>query len=280
MRLYDARRGEEVAVLNLRPAIAQNVFFDATSTAILYSTFGQGTFRRVLCPTNNQTASSSFHWGNEELIAAHPQAIIWSTVQGGTNWVCHTYTNVEIWPQHDPSQAHRIPAHGRLENVTTSQDAKWVAVSEPAQNRVAIREVASGRTLTNLPARMPDRVWFSPDSSWLVASVVSGYTTWETGSWRPGASWDARLESADPGEVTFSEDSRLIAARQERETFRLLTFPECREWVTLKPPLVVPVRNACLSSDGNRLWLLAAGCRVFEWNLAELRSELAKLGLQ
>ena len=42
---------------------------------------------------------------------------------------------------------------------------------------------------------------------------------------------------------------------------------------------MVPVRSACLNGDGTRLWLLAAGYRVFEWNLAELRAELGKIGL-
>ena len=59
----------------------------------------------------------------------------------------------------------------------------------------------------------------------------------------------------------------------------MLTFPDCKELVTLKPPLVISFRSACLSADGRRLWLLGSGYRLFEWNLAQLRSELAKLGL-
>jgi hypothetical protein len=49
--------------------------------------------------------------------------------------------------------------------------------------------------------------------------------------------------------------------------------------VTLKPQTVVPLRSACLSPDGSRLWLLGPGYRLFEWNLGRLRVELAKLGL-
>ena len=59
----------------------------------------------------------------------------------------------------------------------------------------------------------------------------------------------------------------------------MLSFPDCRELVTLKPPLVVAVKSACLNADGSRLWLLAGGYRVFEWDLATLRQELAKIGL-
>jgi hypothetical protein len=109
--------------------------------------------------------------------------------------------------------------------------------------------------------------------------MESGYCTWSTASWERGASWEARLDSGDPGELSFADDSKLLAAREERETFRLLSFPDCRELVTLKPPLVVPVQSVCLAGDGSRLWLLASGYRLFEWNLTRLRAELAKLGL-
>jgi hypothetical protein len=144
---------------------------------------------------------------------------------------------------------------------------------------VDIWDFSTGQALTNLVARNPGHLWFSPDSQWLVASVEQGYASWQTGSWKSGGTWQAHLDSGDPGEVAFSDDSRFLVARQERHIFRLLSFPACRELVTLKPPLVVPVRSACLNGDASRLWLLAAGYRVFEWNLTELHKELVKLGL-
>jgi hypothetical protein len=109
--------------------------------------------------------------------------------------------------------------------------------------------------------------------------VETGYRTWTTGTWHEGASWEARLDSGDRGELTFSNDSRLVAARQERGTFVLLSFPACRELVTLKPPLLLPVRSARLRGDGARLWLLTSTFRVFEWDIEALRAELGKMGL-
>jgi hypothetical protein len=144
---------------------------------------------------------------------------------------------------------------------------------------VTICDCQTGQATTNLSARGIDQIWFSPDSRWLVASVESGYCTWETQSWKPGASWAAHLDSGNPGEIGFSDDGRLMAARQEREVFRLLSFPDCKELVTLKPPLVVSIRNVCLSADGRRLWLLGSGYRLFEWNLGQLKMELAKMDL-
>ena len=34
-----------------------------------------------------------------------------------------------------------------------------------------------------------------------------------------------------------------------------------------------------VSQDGQRVWLLGTGHRVYEWNIPALRLELAKLGL-
>jgi WD40 repeat protein len=172
-----------------------------------------------------------------------------------------------------------LPVRAPLEQLAASQDGRWLAAPDYAKATIAVWDAETGHSVTNIPAPGIDQVWFSPNSQWLVASVENAYSTWETGAWRSGRSWPAHLDSGDPGELAFSDDSRLVVARQERETFRLMTFPECRELVTLKPPLVVPMRSACFSPDGSRVWLLAAGYRLFEWNLGQLRTELAKLGL-
>jgi len=287
VRLYDIRRGEQVAMLD-PSASEQQAFFESNAPAILYSRLGRGIYRRQFaCTTNSGTGSLAIEWGDEQLINTHPGAIIWNTVEGGRTWVRHGNGGVELWPNHDPSQARRVEAPigplgvalPGLKSVTTSQNGRWVARADKSRNRVTVWDVATSQVLTNLPARSPDRLWFSLDSQWLVASVESGYCTWSTDNWQPGACWEARLDSGDPGEVSFSQDGHFLIARQEREIFRLFSFPDCHELVTLKPPLVVPVRSACLNADGTRLWLLAAGYRVFEWNLAELRAELGKIGL-
>ena len=79
--------------------------------------------------------------------------------------------------------------------------------------------------------------------------------------------------------MLLAEVAAQACCSEHREVFRLLTFPDCEELITLKPPLVVPMRSACFSPDGKRLWLIAANYRLFEWNFGQLRTELARLGL-
>jgi hypothetical protein len=280
LRLYDTGRGEEVGILNLPFATAKQAFFENDGSAVFYSCLGKGIYRRDFAGfTNALDGSVSVRWGEEKQVARHPNAIIWNSIEAGETWVRHGTDGVELWPHRDPGQARKLEVRAPLKSLATSQNARWAAAPNGAGRGVTVWDCETGRVVTNLPARVPDQVWFSPDSRWLVASVAGGYDTWETGSWKRGARSEARLDSGDPGEVTFSANSRLIAVRQEREIFRLMSFPDCRELVTLKPPLVVPVRSSCLSPDGTRLWLLAPGYRLFEWNLAGLRAELAKLDL-
>jgi serine/threonine protein kinase/WD40 repeat protein len=294
IRLYDIARAEEIGLLPPSCTTTRQVFFEnlemagistasdsgPLSGALLYSIFGKGIYRRTFSLANGRNeVGRSCEWGPEKLVANHTNAIIWNAVEGGRTWMRHGSNGVEIWPERDPSQARRLAIRAPLEKLATSQDGRWAAAPDYAKQKVTICDCRSGQVTTNLPARGIDEIWFSPDSRWLVASLESGYRTWETEGWKPGASWAAHLDSGNPGEIAFSDDGRLVAARQEREVFRLLSFPDCKELVTLKPPLVVSFRSACLSADGRRLWLLGSGYRLFEWDLGKLRVELAKMGL-
>jgi len=279
VRIYDTKAGEEIGVLDVTAGLSKCAFFEGDGSAVLYSCFGKAIYRRSFVSVTNDDGRMRIQWGEEQQIAIHPDAIIGSEVEARHTWVRHGKDGIELWQERDPARVRRIPARGGLLTIAASEDARWVAGADKEAERITIWESLTGQIVTNLPCRSPEHVWFSPDSCGLVASVEGGYRTWRVETWNPGPEWEARLDSGDRGEVKFSADSRLVAARIERETFRLLSFPDCRELVTLKPPLVVPVRSACLSGDGSRLWLVCAGYRVFEWNLTNLRRELGKLSL-
>ncbi len=278
LRVFDTARAAEIGLLDWPSSSIKNAFFDPDCSAIFYSLFDKGIYSRAFTCVTNANQTLDFQWGEEQLIANHSKALIWSVVESGQTWVRQGNGTVELWPGRNAKRTRRlhIPASGTLE---ISQNTRWAAVVDSTNRNVTIWDCATDQVITNLPAHGPEQVWFSPDSRWLVAAVESGYCTWQTESWKPGGSWTAHLDSGDPGEISFSDDSRLVVARQEREIFQLLSFPDCHELVTLRPPLVFHIHSACLGGDGRCLWLLAPGYRVFEWNLGELRTELAKLGL-
>lgn len=279
LRLYDTRTGCELAGLNQAvPETAQSAFVDSEDSALYYSVHGKGIYRRGL-HLEPDAAATNLVCGGAEVVIPDPKVEFVQPVESGRCWVRYGDDGLMVLPQRDPHKARLIPVHGFPPRVSTSPDGKWTASADSGRNLIVVWDAARAQVCTNLTAHEPERVWFSPDGAWLMASIAGGYSTWSTATWKPGASWEAHLDSGDPGEVSFSRDGKLLAARQEREVFRLLSFPDCQELVTLKPPLMVPVHNACLSADGSRLWLVAGGYRVFEWNLAELRNQLTQLRL-
>jgi serine/threonine protein kinase/WD40 repeat protein len=280
LHIYDTRTAAELAVLEPPPGALGGsfAFFETNSSALFYSCYNDAIYRRTL-PALGDDPRANFVCGPESLLAHHSEGLIRGAVQSGRTWVCQTRHGVDLWQERDPTHVRHVPTSAGLYDVAVSPDAAWAAAVQNTANRIEVRDCARGRVITDLDVPQPERVWFSPDSKWLVASLPGGYRTWSTSTWRPGASWTARLDTGDPGEISFADDSRLVAARLERATFQLLSFPDGRELVTLKPPLVLPIRNACLRGDGQRLWLLSSSFRVFEWDLAQLRAELAKLRL-
>ena len=282
LRVYDTIRGEETASLNL-PGTLKYCFFDTDGSGVFYSSHGRNICRRDLIPQDDGgsegPAGPALRLGSEKVIASHPNAIIAGAVQSGRTWVRHGNDAIELWPDRDPAKAKRLGFRAVYERLAVSEDARWAAAPNFGKPRIEVWNCAANLAATNLPVRGPDRVWFSPDSRFLLASIENGYQMWETGTWKPAGRWEAHLDSGDPGEITFSADSKWLVARQQREVFRLFSFPDLRELVTLTPPLVLPVRNACLSPDGSRLWLFVAGYRIFEWNLSTLRHELAAMNL-
>jgi eukaryotic-like serine/threonine-protein kinase len=280
LRIYDVARGQEAISMDL-PGTIKYCFFDPDSSGVFYSTFGWGVCHRdfVSGAAPSGRAPNAVRLGPEKMIAPHTNAFIESVAQSGRTWVRHGNDGLELWVERDPAKAKRLSFRAAFDRLAVSQDAHWAATPNVGKDQISVWNCAANVLATNLSVRGPDRLWFSPDSRFLIAAVENGYQMWETGAWKQAGQWEAHLDSGDPGEITFSADSKLMAARQQREVFRLFSFPELRELVTLAPPLVVPVRNACLSPDGSRLWLLVSGYRLFEWNLATLHEDLSKVGL-
>lgn len=280
LRIYDTTRGQEVAAINL-PGTLKFCCFDQDSSAVFYSIYGRSLCRRDLIPRHASSASgqNGMTLGPEVVIARHTNALVDGVVQSGRTWVRHGNDGVDLWVDQNPAKGRHLPIRAAYERLTVSQNARWAAAPNFGKQRIEIWNCDSNVAATNLPVHGLDRIWFSPDSRFLIASSENGYRLWQTETWKPAGQWEAHLDSGDPGEITFSANSRLLVARQQREVFRVFSLPDLHELVTLTPPLVVPVRSACLSPDGSRLWLLISGYRVFEWNLAKLRLELSALHL-
>src|SRR4029077_9655039 len=85
LRLFDTARAEEIGFLNM-PSMRKQLFFDKNEMALLYSVYGKGIYRRSFSWTSN--VSETLKWESQELIANHPNAIVWNTAASGDVWFC------------------------------------------------------------------------------------------------------------------------------------------------------------------------------------------------
>ena len=114
---------------------------------------------------------------------------------------------------------------------------------------------------------------------WIATRTSKEFCVWETGTWRVLSRWPARPEEQDSGSIISSKDSRLLATDAADGAFVLRELPHGTELVRLIPPHSLAAREWLFSPDSNRLIIVTRNGQVVEWDLAELRRELAKLKL-
>jgi WD40 repeat protein len=119
----------------------------------------------------------------------------------------------------------------------------------------------------------------SRDTRWLVTGTRDEFALWDTLSWKRVTRWPAHAGGhyGIPGQ--FSPDGRLYAIADLAGRVEIRVLPEGRELVSLPPPHPMVLRDFTFSASGDRLYLLRLDGRVYEWNLAQLHKELAKLEL-
>jgi WD40 repeat protein len=73
----------------------------------------------------------------------------------------------------------------------------------------------------------------------------------------------------------FSPDGRWLACDRPMGEVEVRDTRDWSEQVRLIPPVRIDVNSVAWSREGDRLYVLGTGHRVFEWNLSALRRELA-----
>jgi WD40 repeat protein len=132
--------------------------------------------------------------------------------------------DLSLWDVASGQRIERIRGHTSTVNgVAFSPDGKWLA-SCGADGAVFVWNVATGTEVRALATRESDRlgpafrVAFSPDGKWLAAAADKAILAWEVDSWVLAT----RLSHGSrfgPGQLTFSPDSRLLAAGGAYESF-------------------------------------------------------------
>lgn len=276
-RLWDTESRRELFVVptEAHKSGLPRVFFGPNDDEIIYSRGGEGTFRYALKKGQGENGKATIIGvGPQQATLVSRTANLVSVGEDKQSWLIRGHkNNPEIWPAGNREEAKILPPDRGY--LSISPDARWIATTPRPPTAMEIWDTASRRKIFTSKSH---RVWltsFSPDGKWLVGTGADGHVVWETGTWKQAF----HFQHEGGGNATFAQGGRLMALVRGLGEVQLYAMPEARCLIQLQPPQPLLGAVIKLREDGNRLWLLPQGNRVFEWDLAKLRQELAARGL-
>ena len=182
-----------------------------------------------------------------------------------------------------PNPLFTVTSTEKLEYLSLSPDNRWLAGGAWQGSGVVIWDGRTGAEITRLSIPATCRPTFSPDGRWLVVGTGDGYQFYDVGTWKPGL----RIPRTDcghfPGTVAFTADSKTVAVWTRPGHLALAGAADGTPYATL--PVTVRTGSVAthgelrFSRDGSRLVVVADHARVQVWDVAGLRRQLAKVGL-
>jgi hypothetical protein len=259
------------------------VGFDPRGGRLVYSAMNQGVFVRTMAIVlDPATGVERLTLGAEVAVGKNRDGRFLGFGGGGRDWIVDRVAieRVVIWPDGDPSLERPLVESRRQDRPTFSRDGKFMATMGYPLVNVRVTAMGTGRPAVLLPIKHHAGASFSADSRWFVTGTDTEFQAWMLPDLRPGPRWPRSLEGGGFwGTPVFSPDGRWVGCDHLQGEVEVREAREFREQVRLIPPLRVDFASAVWSPEGERLYVLGVGHRVFEWNLATLRRELAARGL-
>jgi hypothetical protein len=183
-----------------------------------------------------------------------------------------------LWPDADPKRARKLAGDFPLTGYRVVPHSRWAVTTAIVQPDAWIWDFETGERVRNLGLK--GRASSDPPANgrWLVARDRDEFGVWEVGTWKRVSKWPARPDEASMT-IFSSPDSRLLATHNPGGRFVLRELPSGRELILLTPPQSIAVQDFQFSADSTRLLFVGNNGQMFDWDLGEIRRELAKLEL-
>ena len=156
---------------------------------------------------------------------------------------------------------------------------QWGISTDLIEPDLSVWNFATGQRVQRLGISLPVNSEPTPDGRWLVTHTRAEFAVWEAGTWRQIAKWPAQPAEQGTSWLMISPDSRLLVTPATDGRLTLRSLPSGVELMALPLPAAMPVSDLRFSPDGKRLLVLPRTGHLIEWDLGEIRRELAKVGL-
>jgi WD40 repeat protein len=290
IRLWDPATGVEMSVQPL-PAQAWwiTVFFHPDGRSLVYSADSFGVMQADLRTLPSPAEGPRFELGPARRISPAAGFMAQGFAPDGRSLVVAegrkqnrndvVPPDVWLWPDMEASRARRLAGGFPLVGYRFVAGGRWGVSTDNLGPDLWIWDPETGQRVRSLGISGNVSSMSSRDTRWLVTTTRDEFALWDTYSWNRATHWTARAGQhfGIPGQ--FSPDARLFAIADLTGHVEIRALPEGRVLLSLPPPRPLRLRDFTFSASGDHLYLMGLDGRIYEWDLAELRKELTKLGL-
>ena len=290
LHLWDAKQRKEVAS---HPVPAKPwwmpAFFGPNDAFVYYSSANFGVRRVELLRTNTPNGQTRLQFGAAQQLGVPRDNVAIGLASDGRSLIVGEHhrqrsndripPTVWLWPDGNPSTAHKLAEGFPLVGYRTIAGSPWAVTTDRVTPDVWIWNFETSKQIRSLG--IPVQVNSEPTANgrWIATRTSKEFCVWETGTWRAISRWPARPDEQDNGSIISSKDSRLLATNTADGSLVLRELPTGTDLIQLIPPHSLAAREWLFSPDGKRLIIVLRNGQVVDWDLAELRRELAKLKL-
>lgn len=289
VQLWDAKTRTQVASLPL-PAKAWwlSVLFGPGDQSIYYSAVSFGVRRVQLVETNAPDGTARLQFGRSESLDEGQFIAIGFAADGRSLIVGQNRRRspneripptMWLWPDGDPNRARKLIEDFPVVGYREMAGGRWGITTDLIDPDLWIWDARTVKRVRNLGIPLPTSSEPAPNGRWLVTRTRREFVVWEAESWRALSRWPVTGSEQVSGWLVISPDSRLLATATTDGQITLRNMPSGVELMRLTPPSPVRLSDWRFAPDCQRLYVLTITGRVFDWNLSELRHELAKLKL-